>query len=177
MWQCTKCHSKIEDSFDVCWNCGTTKDGVEDPDFQPADTGDKPTTGGVDEVDLSAVLTKSAPSADAQHATATGHLLARLLVLVLRVLAMVIAVWGVFILIEMAATGNRAASREQDKQVAQAVTTAQTNVLFMAALLLITVVTVILALAEALRIFIKIEANTRGAQTPHLRERGNRRHQ
>jgi uncharacterized membrane protein YvbJ len=33
MWQCVKCQENLEDSFDLCWNCGTTRDGVEDPSF------------------------------------------------------------------------------------------------------------------------------------------------
>ena len=33
MWQCPKCKEKLEDSFDVCWNCGTSRDGTEDPAF------------------------------------------------------------------------------------------------------------------------------------------------
>jgi hypothetical protein len=37
MWECQKCHERHEDSFEVCWNCGTSKAGVEDPGFQPAD--------------------------------------------------------------------------------------------------------------------------------------------
>jgi hypothetical protein len=37
MWQCPKCHSRVDDSFEVCWSCGTTADGVEDPDFVTAD--------------------------------------------------------------------------------------------------------------------------------------------
>jgi Putative prokaryotic signal transducing protein len=37
MWTCPKCHSKIDPSFDVCWNCGTSADGVEDPNFVKAD--------------------------------------------------------------------------------------------------------------------------------------------
>jgi hypothetical protein len=37
MWRCPKCGSKVDDSFDVCWSCGTTADGVEDPDFVTAD--------------------------------------------------------------------------------------------------------------------------------------------
>jgi hypothetical protein len=37
MWQCPKCHSRVDDSFEVCWSCGTTSDGVEDPDFVTAD--------------------------------------------------------------------------------------------------------------------------------------------
>ena len=38
MWDCTKCGERIEDSFEVCWNCGTWKDGREDPDFRPEGT-------------------------------------------------------------------------------------------------------------------------------------------
>src|SRR6476646_9864871 len=37
MWTCPKCHSKVDASFDVCWNCGTTAEGVEDPTFVLAD--------------------------------------------------------------------------------------------------------------------------------------------
>lgn len=35
MWQCMKCREKLEDSFDVCWNCGTSKEGIHDSGFQP----------------------------------------------------------------------------------------------------------------------------------------------
>ena len=37
MWICMKCGTKVEDSFDVCWKCGTSYSGEEDPDFVPAD--------------------------------------------------------------------------------------------------------------------------------------------
>ncbi len=37
MWTCPKCHSKVDPSFEVCWQCGTTPDGVEDPTFINAD--------------------------------------------------------------------------------------------------------------------------------------------
>ena len=37
MWQCPKCRSSVDDSFEVCWSCGTTSDGVEDPNFVTAD--------------------------------------------------------------------------------------------------------------------------------------------
>ena len=40
MWQCPKCQSKVDNSFDVCWSCGTTPDGIEDPDFVTADEAD-----------------------------------------------------------------------------------------------------------------------------------------
>ena len=34
MWNCPKCGERHEDSFEVCWNCGTAQDGTEDPGFQ-----------------------------------------------------------------------------------------------------------------------------------------------
>jgi hypothetical protein len=37
MWECLKCQEKIEEAFEACWNCGTSRDGVEDPHFQPED--------------------------------------------------------------------------------------------------------------------------------------------
>jgi hypothetical protein len=37
MWRCPKCHTKVDDSFEVCWSCGTTPEGVEDPNFLTAD--------------------------------------------------------------------------------------------------------------------------------------------
>ena len=37
MWQCPKCSEPLEDSFDSCWNCGTSFDGTEDPSFRKAD--------------------------------------------------------------------------------------------------------------------------------------------
>src|SRR5262249_35829644 len=37
MWTCPKCRSKVDNSFDLCWSCGTTRDGIEDPTFVTAD--------------------------------------------------------------------------------------------------------------------------------------------
>lgn len=37
MWTCPKCATKVDDNFDVCWNCGTNADGAQDPDFVRAD--------------------------------------------------------------------------------------------------------------------------------------------
>ena len=37
MWNCPKCETKVDSGFDVCWKCGTTRDGVEDPEFRSAD--------------------------------------------------------------------------------------------------------------------------------------------
>lgn len=32
-WKCPKCREIVEPNFDVCWNCGTSRDGTEDPHF------------------------------------------------------------------------------------------------------------------------------------------------
>jgi len=37
MWTCAKCGNKVDQTFDVCWSCGTSQEGVEDPTFVPAD--------------------------------------------------------------------------------------------------------------------------------------------
>ena len=37
MWNCKNCHETIEDNLDVCWNCGTGKDGTPDPNFGRVD--------------------------------------------------------------------------------------------------------------------------------------------
>jgi hypothetical protein len=36
-WQCSKCGAEVEAGFETCWQCGTSRDGVEDPDFVPHD--------------------------------------------------------------------------------------------------------------------------------------------
>jgi hypothetical protein len=35
VWTCPKCATAVEDSFEVCWQCGTALDGTEDPAFEP----------------------------------------------------------------------------------------------------------------------------------------------
>ena len=42
MWKCPKCHESVEDDFDVCWSCGTARDGTEDPSFRAAEKSDGP---------------------------------------------------------------------------------------------------------------------------------------
>src|SRR5438874_928588 len=37
MWTCPKCGTKVDPSFEVCWSCGTTPEGVEDPTFVRAE--------------------------------------------------------------------------------------------------------------------------------------------
>ena len=33
MWTCPKCGTKVDPGFDICWSCGTSIDGTEDPAF------------------------------------------------------------------------------------------------------------------------------------------------
>jgi hypothetical protein len=35
VWTCPQCATAVEDSFEVCWQCGTALDGTEDPAFEP----------------------------------------------------------------------------------------------------------------------------------------------
>lgn len=35
MWTCPNCKIEVEPDFDVCWSCGTSRDGAVDPDFNP----------------------------------------------------------------------------------------------------------------------------------------------
>ena len=37
MWTCPKCAVKVDHSYEVCSRCGTTPQGIEDPNFVPAD--------------------------------------------------------------------------------------------------------------------------------------------
>jgi hypothetical protein len=35
MWVCPKCAAKVDEGFEICWSCGTSPDGIEDPGFDP----------------------------------------------------------------------------------------------------------------------------------------------
>jgi predicted nucleic-acid-binding Zn-ribbon protein len=37
MWPCPKCREDVENTFEVCWNCGTARDGSEDAAFRRAE--------------------------------------------------------------------------------------------------------------------------------------------
>ena len=34
MWRCQKCGEAVDRWLDVCWRCGASRDGVEDPNFR-----------------------------------------------------------------------------------------------------------------------------------------------
>ena len=52
MWPCPKCREEIDDSFDVCWACGTSREGVEDTAFKPEPDQPDPTTSPTQHVTL-----------------------------------------------------------------------------------------------------------------------------
>ena len=182
MWQCVKCHEQIEDSFDTCWRCGATKEGVEDPDFKGKQTGEF--TAGKPMVIGSPLQPPSVPAATGQNGAGSHHLFASVLVWVLRGLALFALIWGL-VNVSNASQSSRNASEAlkhfQDfrgdeeqrtkaelaaKAVAKAASTAVlTAVMFAAAL-----VAVLLALAEGLRLCILIEGNTRSAEKPQPRD-------
>jgi len=35
MWICSKCGENVEDDFEVCWSCGSNKEGTPNPEFIP----------------------------------------------------------------------------------------------------------------------------------------------
>jgi hypothetical protein len=35
MWTCPNCKIDVDPGFEVCWACGTSRDGTLDPDFDP----------------------------------------------------------------------------------------------------------------------------------------------
>ena len=37
MWKCVKCREQVDDEFEVCWNCGTSSEGIEDNEFKRAE--------------------------------------------------------------------------------------------------------------------------------------------
>jgi uncharacterized protein DUF4177 len=53
MWNCTKCREAIDEEFQICWNCGTSKDGIENSRFKKAEE--------IQPDDLSAPLNTNGP--------------------------------------------------------------------------------------------------------------------
>jgi len=37
MWTCSHCNAEINESFDACWNCGTSSTGIANKEFLHAD--------------------------------------------------------------------------------------------------------------------------------------------
>ncbi|MFO0933227.1 MAG: hypothetical protein U1E39_11030 [Planctomycetota bacterium] len=49
-WTCARCHRAIDATLEVCWACGTSRDGVVDPTFEPVE--EIPSDGGPALADL-----------------------------------------------------------------------------------------------------------------------------
>jgi hypothetical protein len=41
VWVCSKCRQAVPDTLDVCWNCGTTRDGIPDPTFEKSELSER----------------------------------------------------------------------------------------------------------------------------------------
>lgn len=39
MWKCPHCGEQVDHNFELCWNCGTTRDGSERVDVTPESEG------------------------------------------------------------------------------------------------------------------------------------------
>ncbi len=70
MWKCLKCREKLNDSFDLCWNCGTLRDGTEDPTFQAVgeSSAEPSDDGSVAEIHPSIFATRSDESRESEAA-------------------------------------------------------------------------------------------------------------
>lgn len=44
-WSCPHCGETVPRTFEVCWNCGTSREGVDDPDFRKETPEDGMATG------------------------------------------------------------------------------------------------------------------------------------
>jgi hypothetical protein len=50
MWICMSCSESVDEGFDACWKCGTSRAGVPDPGFRPVAVADDPPTASVDPI-------------------------------------------------------------------------------------------------------------------------------
>src|SRR5947209_1427456 len=50
MWKCPKCGENLKDDYEVCWSCGTTKAGVQDPHFLDPEASSAPENEPLEEV-------------------------------------------------------------------------------------------------------------------------------
>lgn len=183
MWTCKKCRESVEDSFDVCWNCGTSKEGLEDSSFRGAVEG--LVTGGTPLSTQAETPVPEVLPSSSQAPGAKDHPIAHALVWVLRGLAIVGAIWG---LLAIGVAGQAALAagevserlrdlpRKQAAEAAQAATTAATLAVLTACVLTAAAVAFPLAMAEILRLCLLMEANTRAArQAPREKEKRGRK--
>jgi hypothetical protein len=163
MWQCGKCREKVEDNFDVCWNCGTSKEGVVDPGFQREDTGEDmvvrrgPTGDRADTAAPQVMAPATAGAGPAVPSTETqrfeaDHPVAHVLVTVFRVSAGIVALLYLILFFMTVDAASRVGM-----SVGVPVGIALVRVLLEAVL----AVSLLLAVGEFLRLGMALERNTR----------------
>jgi hypothetical protein len=68
MWKCPKCSQKVDDDYEICWKCGTSVDGIENPAFLDEASTDPGPFAGADETvrpETLAMLIKCSKPAEA----------------------------------------------------------------------------------------------------------------
>ena len=58
MWFCQHCNERVDDTFDVCWNCGTARDGKRDEAFKPAEDVDASEMAHLPQLDITATASQ-----------------------------------------------------------------------------------------------------------------------
>ncbi len=68
MWTCPKCREENDDAYEVCYNCGTSQEGEEDPRFRRAEEtgaeyeGDRPLVEAIPTTNIPAALQPREPA-------------------------------------------------------------------------------------------------------------------
>jgi hypothetical protein len=154
MWACRKCRETIEGSFDVCWRCGTTKEGVEDPDFKAQQEGvdereSEPDQASAFKAGKPVVVAAPPAESTPKQSSAVRHLFARCLVWALRGIALLVAIAGLSYLSTISAM-TRPFEDPATKRAA-------TSLMFSAVISIAAFVATLLAIAEILRLCLLIE--------------------
>lgn len=138
MWECQECREILEESFDLCWKCGTERDRSQNHAGQvvPERNNDEDTSPPDDEF----LPSHHVPASNLSAFLSDGNFLARNLIWAFRGLACLAAISGIV----NASTAGIGPVGVLTVLVASLVAT-----------------TVLLAFSEFLRLAIAIEANTR----------------
>ncbi len=192
MWECKQCCEKLEDTFDLCWNCGTPKLGDVETSLQTSveSEGDAEASS-PSNAQLQSISDSSSPKNDVRFndenlivslassvlsgrnpLAQSHHPLAQSLVWILRGLAVLAVIWGAINTlnaIEAWRIASNVASRFGGfPNGYESVERASAVGVFSAFLVSAAMVTVLLAIGEMLKLTVTIETGTR--QMEQLRE-------
>lgn len=96
MWQCSNCGEFVEEMFDLCWNCGTARDGTIGPDFRrESDVLSSPHSD--EDVDI----TQSSTSGTSMNRREIAALICKTLALLMFAQAAFLSITGVVLIIFM----------------------------------------------------------------------------